>query len=1734
MTFAPIAIVGQACLLPEASTPAALWDAVISRRDLLRHLPSARWRMDADLALAIDPASTVDRLLSDRAGFVDDFVFSPDDLSLPADVLAPLDPLCHWLLHVGRDALREARPRADERAGAVFGNLSFPSEGLSRFAESVWLAQNGLPASHLPVTALNRFMSGLPGHVLAAALDLEAGVLALDAACASSLYAMQVACSWLATGRADVMLAGGVNRADMLFIQMGFSALGALSPTGRSRPFHREADGLVPAEGAALIALRRLDDAVRRKDRILGVIRGIGLSNDGRSDGVLIPSSDGQVRAMQRAYDVSGLSPADITLVECHAPGTHVGDAIEVGSLSRVFAGCRGVAIGSIKSNLGHLITAAGAAGVMKVLGAMRAETLPPTLHAEKPLPGIEGSPLRLITSAEPWTSARPRRAAVSGFGFGGNNSHVIIEEWHPARSAFPSAALPPAPCDLAIVGIGAVVADGSTVHDFTRALVEGTSYLRPHADGSLRAPTSEVVLPLAGLRFPPRDLQETLPQQLVVLQAALEAAAAVADLPSQRTGVVIGMQADGEVARYGMRWRLPTWCREWRKDGTGMPDAPWIESALRHIIGPLQPAGVVGTMPNIPANRINRQLDLRGPSYTVSAEELSGIRALEIAAHALRDGELDVALVGAVDLCCEAVQMAAVPDVPPGDAAVVLVIKRLDEARAAGDRVFAVIPGEDPTGDSTLSLQVGPRGMHSSLTAQFGHAHACSGLLHVAAAAIACYHRMQPAPSRPAAPWLPALDGRVANVHVSALGGQSAGVVMRTDSTRQPDLPAGLPQPRLFVYSGADRAGARQALKIRREGNDGPARLVIVAEDDAQVQALHDGAGNALEHGAALPSGVYFHERPVGGELSFVFSGPAGAYHAMGRDLLLAMPELPDALLTTLSRQRETAGWLYRPDSVPTPSDKLWGASFLAQIHARLTRDVWKLTPAATIGFSSGETNALFAMGAWSDMDAFHQAIIDEGAFTREISGEYATVQRAWQERGPIRWASWHVLASERALRELLEAEPRVHLAIVNAPGSFVVSGDADGCARVLARLGAHRARPLNYDLSAHCPETAAYQDGWRRLHHRATAPVPGVRFYTHATFDSYEPTADRAADALLGQFSRAVDFPRLIDKAWRDGVRIFVEHGPLGSCCRWIDQILGEREHVVVPLDVAERSSWRQAWQALGQLAAAGVPVPLDGWSRGHRSPAIAGGAMLRLPAHLPELRVPALRKAPRTSLPAAPHRPPSDWNPVARLAAPSGVQRMMPPPARAGAAALAVAPEPLAPAGAPLYSDALSPADRALVAVHGQFLQTVEQCARMQQQYLAAAHEAYRAALGFCAGTVVLDPTGVDAVFAPSVTSMPPAPASASAAAPIETIDIATPVLPGPKFSRADLEWLASREISAQFGPLFRRQDEYARQVRMPEPPLLLTDRVTGISGDPGVLGQGTIWTETDITEDSWYLHDGHMPAGIMIEAGQSDLLLISWMGVDFLNKGERVYRLLGCELTYHGGLPHPGETLQFDIHVDGHAHQGDVRLFFFHSDCKSGGAVRLAVRNGQAGFFTDEELAGSMGVLWDPVTVDLPPGRVDAPLVACTRDRFTADEIRAFSEGRAFECFGPGYELAQTHTRTPRIQSGRMRFLDEVTLFDPAGGPWRRGYLRAGQHLQPGDWFLPGHFKNDPCMPGTLMFEGCLQAMAFYLTSTGATLDRDGFRFEPVPDETFKLRCRGQATPASRICSARWTG
>jgi len=354
-----------------------------------------------------------------------------------------------------------------------------------------------------------------------------------------------------------------------------------------------------------------------------------------------------------------------------------------------------------------------------------------------------------------------------------------------------------------------------------------------------------------------------------------------------------------------------------------------------------------------------------------------------------------------------------------------------------------------------------------------------------------------------------------------------------------------------------------------------------------------------------------------------------------------------------------------------------------------------------------------------------------------------------------------------------------------------------------------------------------------------------------------------------------------------------------------------------------------------------------------------------------------------------------------------------------------------------------------------------------------------------------------------------------------------------LPGPKWGRKELEILASDKISKIMGPQFEPIDQYSPIVRMPMPPLLLADSVLGIDAEPlSMSSKGKLWTESVVEEDNWYLHHGHVPPGIALEMGQADLLLISWLGVDLENKGEKVYRLLGIDAIPFRGPLKIGERMIVDINCGGYATLGGIRLFFFNSHGWVDGKMISAVRNGQAGFFTEEILKSSGGILWDPVKDGSPRlnGPLDPPagggLLDHGKRSFTAAEVFAFSEDRVVDCFGPLYAETLNHTRTPRLQRGLMLLIDEVVECDPRGGPWGRGYIKAVKRLTDEEWFYDGHFKGDPCMPGTLTMEAIAQLAIFACAAMGYTVGHDGWRFEPLLEEISHIRARGQTVPGAR--------
>ena len=449
-----VAIVGIGGIFPDAPDLGRFWDNIRHGRSASREVPAERWRLSSDLLFNPEPGA-VDRVYSRRGCFIEAIppLSSLAGLNIDHGLLANLDPLFHLLLHAGNRAFNDAvtAPLDRSRVGVIIGNLALPSETSALLARQ-WLGRTFAEKLHARLSdqkatnPLNRYVAGLPAGLLTQALGLGGGSCTLDAACASSLYALKLAVDELVSGRADAMLTGGISRPDPLYTQMGFSQLRALSARGVCSPFDASGDGLVVGEGTGIFLLKRTEDAVAHGDRIYGIIRGIGLAND-VGGSLLAPLSEGQLRAMRLVYATSGWHPQDVDLIECHATGTPVGDATEFASLRELWGDARpegdGCVLGSVKSNIGHLLTAAGAAALTKVLLAMDAGILPPTANFNAPPQTIDlaASPFQVLKEDKPWLrrgDGIPRRAAISAFGFGGINAHLLVEEWIPeANHAF-------------------------------------------------------------------------------------------------------------------------------------------------------------------------------------------------------------------------------------------------------------------------------------------------------------------------------------------------------------------------------------------------------------------------------------------------------------------------------------------------------------------------------------------------------------------------------------------------------------------------------------------------------------------------------------------------------------------------------------------------------------------------------------------------------------------------------------------------------------------------------------------------------------------------------------------------------------------------------------------------------------------------------------------------------------------------------------------------------------------------------------------------------------------------------------------------------------------------------------------------------------------------------------------------------------------------------------------------
>ncbi|MFI6515407.1 hypothetical protein ACIBF1_07580 [Spirillospora sp. NPDC050679] len=332
----------------------------------------------------------------------------------------------------------------------------------------------------------------------------------------------------------------------------------------------------------------------------------------------------------------------------------------------------------------------------------------------------------------------------------------------------------------------------------------------------------------------------------------------------------------------------------------------------------------------------------------------------------------------------------------------------------------------------------------------------------------------------------------------------------------------------------------------------------------------------------------------------------------------------------------------------------------------------------------------------------------------------------------------------------------------------------------------------------------------------------------------------------------------------------------------------------------------------------------------------------------------------------------------------------------------------------------------------------------------------------------------------------------------------------------FDREQLVDFASGKVSAVLGPRFRSQDGRAVQAGIPLPPMLMIDQVTGVDGDLGGRGLGAVRTRTGVGPDSWFLDPaGRIPPSLLIESFQGLLFLANWLGHE-LDPPGRSGRFLGVDVTFCGPPPALGETALNEARFEEVHEHGDLTVLSFSGESRVGDETRMRLTGGQIGLFPAGEGASARGLRWEPARVRPRPGTpFTPPAEPDPRTAFDRQAVEAFAAGHPELCFGPDRATATG------LGAGRLLMLDRVTDHDPAGGPLGRGYLRGEYPIPDDAWYFAAHFPNDPCVPGTLLLQGALQAMAFHLAASGHTRGRDGWIFEP--DRTWRTRFRGEARP-----------
>ncbi|MGK0363175.1 MAG: PfaB family protein [Saprospiraceae bacterium] len=1831
-----IAIISTSALFPGSSTPEEFWQNLMQEKDLTGHATKEDFGENPELFFQTEKGIE-DRCYSLRGGYIRDFQFDPTGFELPADFLAKQDKLYQWSLYTAKEALRAGGYLDDKekraKCGLILGNLSFPTGSSHKLISEMYVdtMQSNLRdllddptlsvQTHKQANAENSVLDYTPSEMVSEALGLQDSHYALDAACATSLYAIKLACDELVTGKSDMMLAGAVSASDQLFIHMGFSIFHAYAPRGKKFvPFDSASAGLVSSEGAGMVLLKRLEDAERDGDNILGVIGGIGLSNDGRGKFLLSPNPKGQQLAFERAYEQGEISPKNTSYLECHATGTPLGDVTELNSVADFFAQHdTKPLLGSVKSNMGHLLTAAGMTGLLKVLMAMQKGTIPPNINLTEPITpenNWEGNS-KMITKQTAWTETK-KQAGINSFGFGGTNAHMVVQNYlkNQTKSAvnFTPVELKP----MAVIGMEAYFGDCRGLDDFYATIYDGKQHFRElpnrrwkgiekntellqgygFSDG--KAPRGAYIddfkIDLLRYKIQPKEAERLHPQQALMLKVADDAIKDAGLKEHSNVAVLVAMETELAIhqclARWDVEWQVKDALKASNIELTDEQEEELIKlckSSVYFREGKTAPSEFTGFIGNLIASRVAALWDFSGPAFTVSCGEQSLFKTLEIAQNMLSQGEVDAVVVGAVDFSGgienvllrnqkNTVNQSDNPSISfnkndkgwlIGEGAGAIVLKRVEATKE--DKVYTVIDeiGKAESADNFDYLELAATGIEKqdteelkllinnkpstnvalgSVKANIGHTYAASGMASLIKTALCVHHRFIPgipnwkAPKNAtdfantayyfpteSRPWILQNGEIVRRAAVNGLGGTQIRLSQaRVTSTLKETDTAYLHRhaSKLFVLQGENEEILLQELtalenrfatvsdfgKLASEiywekvsgtlkvPDTSTLRIVLVAGNvgdlTKEVRFFKSQLSRSFQQKQILktPRGSYFSPTPLAkkGKVAFVYPGSATAYTGLGQDLFQLFPQL-------LSHYEEMLGgidvfinsdYLFpKQKNSETPAPNIYentiammsSGVFYSAIYTHLLRNVFKLEPDIAFGYSMGECSSMwYSLGVWHPDGAakFRKSEI----FKNRFAGNLDLLAETWNmssEEAKKRWVSLVLIAPKAKVEALLVGKEKVYLTFVNTENEVVISGDKTICTAI--------ANELNCPVIAIPFQNVIHHDfckkeevGLTDMHNFELADRPAIDFYSSITKDKISLDNLEIAKNSVAVCEQKVDFTQTIDTVYKAGARIFIELGAGATCTNWIDGNLKGQEYHAAAIDQKGKSGTQSILSLLAQLISQGVDLDLSilyptvekaEVKRSFFKKIIPGGRPVfdlfseeTVQKHFANIKRTAVKKA------------------VVQqdlVLAEAGVESFQ----FTQNTRTAVATTPIA-------IRVPAPPSKNIRAIKSDFNMNTNIVAPQQPTTTAVAKVGEN-------GLPLQDFTDGKHLEGKKIV-----------------------------FSQEDLEEFATGKIANVFGPEYAEIDTYRRRVMLPMHPYLLVSRVTKMNAKLGEYKPSTMTTEYDIPYNSWYSTDGQISSAVCVESGQCDLLLISFLGIDHRNRGDLVYRLLDCTLTFVDDFPYEGQTLRYDISINNFVDNGENLLFFFSYRCYVGDRLVLKMDGGCAGFFGDEQLQDGAGVVYSKKELEARKNikrKFFTPLLNTTKTQFSKEDLRHLINGDVEKCFDDISYFANGKNPSLRIPPEQTLMLDRITDVNLTGGAYGLGTITAEKDLKPEDWYFPCHFRDDEVLAGSLQAEGGGNLLRFFMLLLGMQRLTKDARFQPVFDIPQKVRCRKQVTP-----------